>query len=284
MWNFHVFVNSSISSRKGCRISPCGLHFKGKTAGTSPRTNTSHTSPSPPPRSKAPISLLQVSVLLTFWAQKWTWRIVPNRCISGFSQGWWGQARGRVEMSNCERGTKNHNLYQSFHTICQGGVHISPKKLRASELFLIYGIAALAAFAPKSSMLFFSKWKTMKMPHDPKQHEMCVFFRNGRFSFFPFFRQEIPPVQPSMMDQAAPSQMPLATEDRFSYRGDSRYHIHNAWEPTKIWFFRVTWGHFCIPKTLAYMYICIMCIICIIYVLYVLYVSYSLYVLYVLFL
>eukprot|EP00434_Breviolum_minutum_P040593 symbB.v1.2.036072.t1/scaffold5009.1/size31846/1 len=31
--------------------------------------------------------------------------------------------------------------------------------------------------------------------------------------------------------------MPLATEDRFSYRGDSRYHIHNAWEPTQIRFF-----------------------------------------------
>ena len=134
--------------------------------------------------------------------------------------------------------------------VSRGRSHFTKKKLRASELFIIYGIAALAAFAPKSSMFFFSKWKTMKMPHDPKQHEMCVCFcfsatflvekRNGTFCFFSFFRQEIPPVQPSMMDQAAPSEMPLATEDRFSYCGDSRYHIHNAWEPTKIRFFRVT--------------------------------------------
>lgn len=140
-----------------------------------PQTNTSHTSPSPP-RSKAPISLLQVSVLLTFWAQKWTWRIVPNRCISGFSQGWWGQARESGWDVQLWKGNKKSQSLSELPYICQGGVHISPKKLRASELFLIYGIAALAAFAPKSRMLFFSKWKTMKMPHDPKQNEMCVCF------------------------------------------------------------------------------------------------------------
>ena len=120
MWNFDVFVKSSISSRKGCRISPCCLHFKGKTAGTSPPNKHQPHQPQPPPSQKLPFHCCRFQFSLHFEPRSEHGGLCQTGVLVASAKDGEGRPVGRVEMSNCERGTKNHNLYQSFHTFVKG--------------------------------------------------------------------------------------------------------------------------------------------------------------------
>ena len=85
-----------------------------------PRTNTSHTSPSPPPSQKLPFHCCRFQFSLHFEPRSEHGGLCQTGVLVASAKDGEGRPVGRVEMSNCERGTKNHNLYQSFHTFVKG--------------------------------------------------------------------------------------------------------------------------------------------------------------------